>query len=196
MTRLGLLRHGRTAWNEDGRLQGRADPPLSPAGTAALRRLRLPADWVDSPWYVSPLRRARQSAVCLGIAAPTVEACLIEMDFGRFEGRTLAELRSDPSLDMAALEARGLDFQPPGGESPRQVQARLRPWLRAVGAAGGRVGAITHKGVIRAVLAAACGWEMRGPPPLRLHWDRLHVFAVAPDGSLQPDALNLELLTR
>jgi probable phosphoglycerate mutase len=43
MTRLAVLRHGPTAWNAEGRIQGRADIPLSAAGAAALRGLTLPA---------------------------------------------------------------------------------------------------------------------------------------------------------
>jgi probable phosphoglycerate mutase len=189
--RLALLRHGRTAWNVDGRLQGRSDVPLSPHGAALLRAVRLPAAWRGVTWYVSPLARAVQSAACLGIEA-TVEERLIEMSFGRFEGKTLAELRDDPTLDMAALEDAGLDFRPPGGESPRQVQDRLRPWLAAI-AGGPDVGALTHKGVIRALYAAATGWPMLGRPPHKLRWDRLHVFAVAAEGSLAVDELNIEL---
>lgn len=191
--RLALLRHGRTAWNDEGRLQGRTDLPLSEAGKALLCGRRLPAAWRAAPWYVSPLRRARESADCLGIAA-RVEERLIEMSFGDFEGRTLAELRDDPALDMAALEDGGLDFQPPGGESPRQVQARLRPWLAEI-AGGPAAGALTHKGVIRALYAAASGWPMLGKPPDKLRWDRLHVFAVAADGSLAVEALNIPLET-
>lgn len=189
--RLALLRHGRTAWNDEGRLQGRTDLPLTDEGRALLRGRRLPPAWRGVPWYVSPLRRARESADCLELAA-RVEARLIEMSFGEFEGRTLAQLRDDPALDMAALEGGGLDFQPPGGESPRQVQARLRPWLAEI-ASGPDVGALTHKGVIRALYAAASGWPMLGKPPDKLRWDRLHVFTVAPGGVLAVDELNVVL---
>src|SRR3546814_10532072 len=54
---------------------------------------------------------------------------LVETDWGAWEGRTLAELRADLGAGMAANEARGLDFRPPGGESPRDVQDRMRPLL-------------------------------------------------------------------
>ena len=189
--RLALLRHGRTAWNEDGRLQGRSDVPMSEKGRTLLSAVRLPAAWRDVAWYASPLRRARESAACLGIEA-TVEDRLIEMSFGRFEGKTLAELRYDPTLDMAALEGGGLDFQPPGGESPRQVQDRVRPWLVEI-AGGPDVGALTHKGLIRALYADAIGWPMLGKPPHKLRWDRLHVFRVGRDGGLAVEELNIPM---
>ena len=94
---------------------------------------------------------------------------------------------------MAANEALGLDFRPAGGESPREVQARLAPLLVEVAARPGPVVAVTHKGVIRALLALATGWDMRGPPPLRLAWDRGHAFAVSAAGGLALEAPNLAL---
>ncbi|MEQ9640646.1 MAG: histidine phosphatase family protein [Alphaproteobacteria bacterium] len=191
MTRLALLRHGRTAWNDDGRLQGRTDVALTEAGKALLRAVRVPAAWREAAWYVSPLRRCVESADCLGIAA-TVEERLIEMSFGTFEGKTLAQLRDDPDLDMAALEDGGLDFMPPGGESPRQVQDRVRGWLAEI-AGGPDIGALTHKGVIRALYAAARDWPMLGKPPDKLRWDRLHVFEVGPGGALAVHELNVAM---
>src|SRR3546814_19659201 len=69
---------------------------------------------------------------------------------------------------MAAAEALGLDLRPPGGESPRQVQDRLKPWLAERSSCGRDTIAVTHKGVIRALYALACGWDMTGPPPDKL----------------------------
>jgi probable phosphoglycerate mutase len=106
-----------------------------------------------------------------------------------WEGRTLAEAReSDP--DAAAREAQGLDFRAPNGESPREVQARLLPWLAALQA---DTLAVTHKGVIRALYALATGWPMLGRMPHRLDMASLQLFTVGPGGTLAIDALNLPL---
>ena len=59
---------------------------------------------------------------------------------------------------MAENEARGLDFRPPGGESPRDVQERLAPLLAELDSA--RPILVTHKGVLRALYALATGWTM------------------------------------
>jgi probable phosphoglycerate mutase len=118
-----------------------------------------------------------------------VEPRLIEMDFGIWEGRTLEEVR-DNVPDAAAREAQGLDFRAPNGESPREVQERLLPWLTALQA---DTLAITHKGVIRALYALATGWPMLGKMPHRLRMDALHLFTVQPDGTIAIDALNLPL---
>ena len=165
---LMVLRHAATTWNLERRIQGRADPPLSPEGRAEVAAWALPADWLALPCLVSPLARARETAALLGFGEPVVVPELIEMDWGTFEGRTLAALRAEGGARMAANEALGLDFRPPGGESPRDVIERLEPWLARLAGRPGAAVVVTHKGVRRALLARATGWDMRGPPPVKL----------------------------
>jgi len=180
--RLVLLRHGPTEWNAERRLQGRADVPLSPAGRAAVARRRIPPELADLCWLASPLARARETAGLLGVEAAE-EPALIEMDYGAWEGRTLAEIRAADPAAAAANEARGLDFRPPGGESPRDVQARLTALGRRLLAEGRDTAAVTHKGVIRAAMALATGWDMTGRPPLRLDWTAAHLFLLDAAGN-------------
>ena len=93
------------------------------------------------------------------------------MSFGVWEGRTLAELRAAGGAAFAAAEAAGLDFQPPGGESPRTAMARIGALdRRRSPAAGEPVVAVSHKAAIRALLALATGWNMLGRPPHKLDW--------------------------
>jgi probable phosphoglycerate mutase len=189
MIRLALLRHGATAWNAEKRLQGRADISLSEAVRAAFSARRIPAAYQNRTWFVSPLLRARQTAEALGLQA-AVAAPLIEMDWGAYEGSTLTELQVRHGAAFTANEARGLDLQPPGGESPRQVQQRLLPWLHALRS---DAGAVTHKGVIRAMLSLALDWPMLGKPPVRLDWHCLHEFRITDDGRLELAAANIPL---
>jgi broad specificity phosphatase PhoE len=193
MAFLALLRHGPTSWTEEHRLQGRTDQPLSPAGRKAVRGWRLAGETADFTWITSPLRRARETAVLLGHGEAAVDARLIEMSFGAWEGRRLAELRSALGTEMAELEDRGLDFRPPGGETPREVQARLSPLLAEIGGRGADCLAVTHKSVIRAVLSLATGWSMAAEPPTRLAPFALHIFALGADGAPRPHRLNLPL---
>jgi broad specificity phosphatase PhoE len=182
MTLLALLRHGPTAWTREHRLQGRADLPLDAAGRATVRGWGLPAELRGFRWITSPLARCTETAALLGLETKT-EPRLMEMDWGRWEGRTLAELRAEPREEMAALEACGLDLRPPGGESPRAVQRRLSPLLAEIAATGRPTGAITHKGVIRALLALATGWTMRDPEPAKLDWGAVHLFRLDAGGA-------------
>lgn len=119
------------------------------------------------------------------------------MDWGDWEGQTLGALRQRYGARMALNEARGLDLRPNGGESPREVRARLQAWLDQVAAGAKPVVAVTHKGVIRAALSLATGWDLCTPPPHRLDWSCAHEFAYAPDArSLEVVRLNLTLACR
>ena len=192
MTALALIRHMPTAWNNAGRLQGRADTVPDPA---ALPDWQVPPDLAGFRWLSSPLARAIATARRLGVD-PAVEPRLSEMAWGEWEGRTLAELRARLGEAMAAAEARGLDLRPPGGESPRDVQARVAPLLAELARAGQPTAAITHKGVIRAVLALATGWNMLGKPPYRLSWSAAHLFRLDADGHPSVERPNIALQRR
>ena len=193
-TVLVLLRHGPTQWNAEGRIQGRSDRPLSAAGRAVVSAWRPPEAWAAYHWVTSPLSRARETAALLGHGDAAPEATLIETDWGDWEGCRLAELRQRHGGAMTRLEARGLDFRPPGGESPRDLQDRLRPWLAGLAAAGRPCVAVSHKGVIRALTALATDWDMTGRPPARLQPDSAQCFRLAGDGHPAVDRLNLSLL--
>ena len=117
------------------------------------------------------------------------------MDWGLWEGQTASEIEAATPGKLAEHEARGLDMRPPGGESPRDVQDRVQPWLEERAKAGNEVAAVTHKGVIRAIYALARGWDMTGPPAERLRWDRIHVFVLAADQQPRIDQLNVSLTT-
>ncbi len=185
MTPLLLIRHGLTEWNASGRIQGRADIGLSARGRAEVGGWRLPAAWTDARWLASPLRRARETAALLTDRPVVVEPRLIEMDWGSFEGRGARELRAEAPRALAANEALGLDFRPPGGESPREVGARLQALVGELAADPTPVVAVCHKGVIRAALALATGWDMRRRPPLRLARDQALALLGWPDGRLE-----------
>ena len=193
MARLAVLRHGPTAWTAERRLQGRTDLPLSPAGRAAVANWQMPAEVDGFAWVTSPLKRARQSAALLGHGEARIDPRLIEMSFGEWEGKRLVDLASELGAEMAALEDRGLDFRAPGGESPREVQQRLAPFLLETGTGGIDRLAVAHKAVIRALYALATGWPMVGKPPQRLMEFGLHIFAVAADGAITLSKLNLPL---
>lgn len=193
MTPLLVIRHGPTAWNAARRLQGRSDQPLSDRGRAAVERWRLPAGFDDARWFTSPLLRARQTAALLGHADAEAAPALIEMDWGAWEGETLAALRQRLGPAMQSREELGLDFRPDGGESPRAVQARLRPWLRCIGAEAKPAVAVCHKGVMRALYALASGWDMTGKPPQKLRANHAQAFAVDAAGNIAVARLNLPL---
>ena len=192
--KLALLRHAMTDWNREKRVQGRIDRPLSELGRKQLDSLAIPPEFKAYRWYCSPLRRATQTAALLAIDPVVIEASLIEMSWGDWEGEVLKPLRKRLGEEMRANEGRGLDFRPPGGESPREVQTRLQPWLRQVAASGQDTAAVAHKGIIRCIYALACDWDMRGDSPVEFAWDALHLFELTPDGKVLDSYRSIPLL--
>ncbi|HSA81750.1 MAG TPA: histidine phosphatase family protein [Geminicoccaceae bacterium] len=185
MTPLLLIRHGPTAWNRSGRIQGRADLGLSARGRAEVVAWRLPAAWAEARWLTSPLRRAQETAALLTDRPIVVEPRLIEMDWGAWEGRRGVDLRAAAPDDLADAEARGIDLRPPAGESPREVCERLQALCADLVTDPAPVVAVCHKGVIRAALALATGWDMRTKPPLRLARDQALALVCEPGGRLR-----------
>ncbi|HZK90808.1 MAG TPA: histidine phosphatase family protein [Stellaceae bacterium] len=188
-TTFALIRHMPTVWNAEGRLQGQRDTPLDPA---AIPDWRLPPELAGFRFLASPLARTLATAERLGVS-PQIEPRLIEMSWGEWEGHTLAELRASFAGSLDELEAQGLDFRTPGGESPRDVQARVGPLLAEIAASGRPTAAVTHKGVIRPIFALATGWNMLGKQPYRLSWSAAHLFRLDADGHPSIDRLNLSL---
>lgn len=192
---VALVRHAATAWTAARRVQGHADLPLSEDGEAQLRRWRLPPDLLRSEsegtlaWAVSPLRRAIETARRLTVGTPVVEPRLIEMNYGAWEGL------SHDDVEALTVEA-GWHHRPPEGESPAEVLVRVRAWLDELAVTAGPHTwvAVTHGGVIRALLAAVVGWDLRPPAPWRLLPDRLHRVRRRGDGHLQLVTLNEPLV--
>jgi broad specificity phosphatase PhoE len=182
--KLCLIRHGPTAWNLAGRMQGRADPPLGGHGKTIVRGWRVPEGFAGARWISSPLRRARETARLIAGREPEIDGRLTEMDWGAFEGRTLHDLRTGLGACFEAMENRGIDFTPPGGESPRMVTARLRELLTELAADSRDAVAVTHKGVIRAALVLATGWDMLQPPPVRLARDHGLTLLLSEGGTI------------
>ncbi|WP_430470149.1 histidine phosphatase family protein [Thalassospira lucentensis] len=194
--RFALLRHGVTDWNVEKRIQGHSDISLRADTIAKYRTRRLPNDWQTVPWYCTPLSRTRETADALAISSVTPQPDLIEMDWGNWEGQRLPDLRKVLGENMAQNEDRGWAFRPDGGESPQHVLVRVQGFLtRQMNVHGAvKFGAITHKGVIRAVYAAARGWDMMGKIPDKLDWECLHVFDWSEQDGFEVVKLNIALI--
>lgn len=186
---LTLIRHAPTVWNDQRRIQGRSDIPISDLGRSSVESWILADEIRQAQWFSSPLLRTRQTASILGIDAK-IEQRLIEMSWGSWEGESLDNLRNMHGEMMKQNESRGLDFCPPDGESPRMVQDRIMLWLAFVGGLRHAAAAVTHRGVIRAVTAMATGWDMTGKEVHKLRPATCRQFFISATGQpalLQPD---------
>ena len=180
MGSLILVRHATTAASAAGRNLGqRSDLPLADAGVELARELsrRLAAELAELPHdemrlFSSPALRCRQTAAAIASALELdegrtqIEAGLIEIDYGAWDGLSPEECRErDPEL-RAAWEADPYATRCPDGESGKDVAKRafaalapVEEWLVADRARCAI--AVAHNHVNRLWLCQLLGWPMR-----------------------------------
>ena len=191
MTVIAMIRHGPTEWNENGIVQGRSDIPLSVRGKKQVASWVIPGKLQSFDWVASPLSRATETARILsGLTVPTDDR-LVEMDWSSWEGQTLPALRAELGDLTAAWQAEGLEFRAPNGESPREVQERLKPFLLDRARLTKDTIVVCHKGVIRAVYALAVSWDMKSKPPVKMEDGCAQLFSLDQHG--MPETLELDL---
>ena len=162
---LVLVRHGATAWNDNGYFQGLKDVPLSPRGreqVAALgRRMRDEGVLFDRV-FSSPLTRAIETARAAG-GEPEIEADLIELDRGHWEGHPGEEIRRRWGRLWKAWYDDPAGLAMPGGESFDAVWERAGRILARIGGEPGACALIcAHKAFNRVFLARATGLPTKG----------------------------------
>jgi broad specificity phosphatase PhoE len=160
---LVVVRHGATGWSRSGKHTGVTDVPLLPDGEEDARRLGpVLAERPITHAFVSPLVRARRTAELAGLfdggVETAVEPDLVEVDYGRWEGRTTPEIRDELGHPWSLWR----DGTEPGdspGESLAQVAERVdrvieraRPLL-----ADGDVALVAHGHVLRILTACWLG---------------------------------------
>jgi probable phosphoglycerate mutase len=164
-----LARHGETAWNVEGRIQGRLDVALSPRGVeqAAATAARLAREGVRVV-VSSPLARARDTAEAIASAAGlsvVFDDDLREQDLGLWQGLTFPEAAvRDPEVSRR-FAARDPDARPPDGETRREMGERAVAALERHAAAGvaGPVVLVAHGGPIMAILYRVLGLPIDAP---------------------------------
>jgi len=167
-TRLLLVRHGATARTAENRFSGAVGVDLSEEGRAQAERLaaRLAGEPVAAV-YASSLARAVETAEILarphGLAVAP-RAGLREIDHGRWEGLTRAEVEARFGAEYAAWEADPFTFAPEGGETGLSVLARALPVVREIVAShpDELVAVVSHKATLRLVLSSVLGFDPRG----------------------------------
>jgi broad specificity phosphatase PhoE len=174
-----LVRHGETAWNREGRYQGRTDVPLSPAGEAQVKALAVRLAHIPIAFAVaSPLSRARATAEAILVGREVsleLDSGLVEISHGAWEGqlssdveRAHAEMlgtwRTSPGRDVPAG---------PGAETLGAVEARAWPIVERLAArlTGEQTALIAaHDAVNRVLLCRVLGlpltrvWTFRQSP--------------------------------
>ena len=166
--RIAFLRHGPTDWNEEGRIQGSIDMPLSAAGRVKMAGLLPPVGFETARAFTSPLGRARETAALLGYPDAVRDVRLAEHHWGEWEGMTREEILARDGADAFTRAGSAIDFTPKGGERTRDLLARVADFLRDVAREPSPAIAIAHRGVLRSAYTLATGWDMATPMPAKL----------------------------
>jgi ribonuclease H / adenosylcobalamin/alpha-ribazole phosphatase len=187
VTRMFIIRHAAAVNPDDLRLPG-PDVGLLPAGKAQARevahRMR---DFAPSVVYTSDARRARETGEIIAAACQIpleVSAGLGEIDFGRWAGRTYADLvAADPAARTWFTNPS--TGAPPGGESLAVAAERVLRVMRELAHGDTeRVAIVGHAGSLRLALAQALGMTLSSYWRLRLDCASLSVLTWAADGPL------------
>ena len=161
---LVLLRHGRTAWNHAGRVQGHLEVDLDEVGHAQASRVAgVMAALSPTLLWCSDLARTRQT--CAPVAAatglePTYDARLREFTFGEREGLTHAEYVAAAPEEFEEFR-RGQYDACPTAERTIAVKDRMGVVLRELLDAikpGQSAVAVSHGAAIRVATGALLGW--------------------------------------
>jgi broad specificity phosphatase PhoE len=192
--KIAFLRHGPTEWNAAGRIQGHTDIPLSDAGLAKMRGLRLP--FAVARVYCSPLLRARQTAEALALEDAVHDARLMEQHWGQWEGLTRDQIFAAHGDDafVKAGSQQGLAFRPLSGESTGELHDRVAAFLRDVAAGDGDAAAVAHLGVLRAAYTLATGWTMDTPMPAALDVSKILLLTLDTRGRPRVEKLNMDFM--
>lgn len=181
-----LVRHGRTAWNAEGRAQGQADVPLDEVGLEQARHLATALSRHEGALlWSSDLARASQTAALvadgLGVEV-RYDKRLREFEVGEREGLTLAEYADRHGLKLVEMIGYLDGPTPEGGETFHEVARRMAAAFDDVIAslAPGETGiVVTHGAALRVGLLALLGWpdeQVRQLAPVRnCHWVEVRI---------------------
>ncbi|MFZ2959228.1 MAG: histidine phosphatase family protein [Candidatus Ozemobacteraceae bacterium] len=183
-----LIRHGETVFNREERMQGARDIALSERGMREAVELghRLVAEGIRPRHvYTSPVKRAWDTAERLGFDVPVIPAeGLRARGLGTLEGLIRTEIREQFPGAMEGLIH--WDWCPPGGQESlgdlyRRADAELVHLIDRERESG-LVLAVTHSGVLEALVRGWLALEATQPLPFPLKNAGAIVFGDGPSG--------------
>lgn len=186
--RLLLARHGQSTWNDERRIQGQLDPPLSEVGAEQARCLaeRLQG---SSPvaFYTSDLRRCRETADAIAERLemrPVALRTLREVGLGAWEGKTRDELVRDYPAEWERWVAHPSWDIVPGGEGAAAFERRVERVVRRLFEkhSSGDVLVVTHGGVIQVAIGVVAGRTSNGIFPFLIENASLTILQRSAQG--------------
>ncbi|MBF8299374.1 MAG: alpha-ribazole phosphatase [Dehalococcoidia bacterium] len=153
-----LVRHAKTAWNAQGRIQGHSESHLEAEGLAQAERLAARLSSVSfHAAYSSDMARTKATvaAILSGRQVPLeITQELRELSYGQWEGMTHQEVGAAFGQEYQEYLRGDVGFAPPGGESAVQLLERLGPFKERLlsSHAGQDLLLVAHGGTIKGLL--------------------------------------------
>ncbi len=136
MIKIYIARHGETAWNAEGKIQGRSDPDLTPQGVAqSLALLEQLKDRPLSAIYTSTLQRSVRTAqpIATFLSLPIQKRPeLDEMAFGMMEGVQVSSFNERLKGEWERFKEDRFTYRIPGAENFTDVANRLKPFKEKI----------------------------------------------------------------
>ena len=183
-----MVRHGETAWNAEGRVQGQLDIPLNETGRWQAHRLALAlADEAIDAVYSSDLLRALETAraVSAGSGREIVtDRGLRERGFGEFEGMTFKEIEARWPEQSERWRRRDPAFGPAGGEVLADFYTRSVDTVARLAQAhpGQTIAVVAHGGVLDCLYRAATRLDLQAPRSWQLGNASINRLLYTPQG--------------
>ncbi|CCO24700.1 histidine phosphatase family protein [Maridesulfovibrio hydrothermalis] len=200
---IAIIRHSVTEWNEEGRIQGHLDSPLTKHGR------ELASGWKEAlnpatfdAVITSDLGRTIETAgiITEGLDLPALRLPgLREQDWGEWSGLTLDELNVKFPGKLDAEVAKGWNFRPNNGESRHETSIRaieslekgIHEIAEIVDKENPKVLAVVHEGVLKTIIYKLAGHDFMNDKPKMVKRRRLHWLKW--NGTLSIDRLNENL---
>jgi probable phosphoglycerate mutase len=188
VTRLLVIRHGETAWNTEGRIQGHIDIPLNDKGRWQAERLAeaLAGEELHAI-YSSDLERARDTAQAVAnvLNQPlTLHTGLRERHFGRLEGNTQAEVAAQWPEESRRWRERDPSYGPEGGETLHGFYERTVGVLTELARQhpGESIAVVAHGGVLDCFYRAANRLPLEAPRSWKVGNATINRLLYSPEG--------------
>ena len=198
-THFGLIRHAQTVWNQEKKIQGHSDSPLTAAGhkQASSWGLIL-SQFAWDRMLASDAGRALATAEIVNAALKiplTIDPRLKEQDWGHWESKTVRQIEAQAPHVLDDQVNAGWEFCPPGGESRLSVLKRSQQALQQAAHhyPGQNILVVTHEGIVKSLIYHLGGRKFLPGEPAILKSYQLHRLGYDP-GGVQIEEINaLEL---
>ena len=193
MAKLFLVRHGLSEWNKLGQWTGQTDVELAEEGVQEAREagILLKNEVIDTV-YTSDLKRTHQTFDGIKEGSGkhhlthTAHKSLSERHYGIHTGKNKWQVKEEIGEEAFQAIRRGWDTKIEGGETLKDVHARVMPYyeenIKRDLTAGKNVLVVAHGNTLRALIKHLEGMEEDKVAEVEVATDEIHMYTMSEDG--------------